>query len=27
MPLDPGDMFPTNPESPALNKAPKDPKR
>ncbi len=26
-PLDPGDMFPTNPESPALNKAPKDAKR
>jgi cobalt-zinc-cadmium efflux system outer membrane protein len=27
MPLDPGDMFPTNPESPAVNKALKDPKR
>ena len=27
MPLDPADMFPTNPESPALKKSPKDPKR
>jgi outer membrane protein TolC len=26
-PLDPGDMFPTNPESPALNKSPKESKR
>ena len=26
-PLDPGDIFPTNPESPVLNKAPKDSQR